>query len=100
MNFGGKKGSRRRLVTCRWSFHNPALEPRRTGRPPTFDTKNNNDSTKGHRLSRHEQISYQATKGIALRLARRRVPGVWPVDGKLGCTSCDPMDGRWGNKNL
>jgi hypothetical protein len=66
----------------------------------TFDTNINNDPTKGHRLSRHEQTSYKATESIALRLARRGLSGLWPDNGKLGCSSCDPVGQRWGNKNL
>lgn len=65
-----------------------------------FDTKNNNDPTNGHRLSSHEKISYQATKGIALRLTGRGLSGVSPDDGKLGRSSCDPVARRWGNFNL
>jgi hypothetical protein len=100
MNFGRTKGMRRWVFGPLWSFIAPAREPHRTARLPNFDTSNKNDSTKSHGLLSHEQTSYQATKGAALRPSRRSVPGVWPGNGKLGRSSCGPVGSRRRNNNL
>jgi hypothetical protein len=99
MNFGRNRGLRRRGGSL-WLFIAPARQPHNAARLPTFDNINNKDSTESHGLLSHEQTSYQATKGIALRPSRRSVPGVWPGNGKLGRSSCSPVGSGGRHNNL